>query len=121
MIKNFLIDIIKTLFFNIIGILILLKSGWHIFEHDDISFLVGVSLVILIAIGIYFIKVNFLKPTVEELSKFSIILLLYALKRKSGEIEIDDSYERSLNDSTIGEVVKEIIDDIEFTDSKENK
>lgn len=65
--KELFIESIKTLLFNSIGILILLKSGWYIFEHDDISFLLKVSLVILIYIGIYFIKVDFTKkPTVEE-------------------------------------------------------
>lgn len=118
MIKNFLIDIIKTLFFNIIGILILYKSSCYVYEHDDISFFVGVSLCILVAISIYFIRKNYLSPTLEELSKFSIILFLYALKRKSGEIEIDDSYESSLNDSNIGEVVKELVDDIEINERK---
>lgn len=121
MIKNFLIDIIKTLFFNIIGIGILYKSSCYVYEHNDISFFAGVSLCILVAISICFIRKNFLSPTLEELSKFSIILFLYALKRKSGEIEIDDSYESTLNDSNIGEAVKEIIDYIEFTNSKENK
>lgn len=59
--KELFIESIKSLLFNIIGILILLKSGWYIFEHDDISFLLKVSLVILIDIGIYFIKVDFTK------------------------------------------------------------
>ena len=119
--KEYIINIIKTLFFNIIGVLILFKSGWYICEHNDISFLVGVSLVILTSIGIYFIRVDFLKPTVEEISRCAIMLFLYAANRKLNEIEKDYIVELSLNNSTVGEVVKELVDNIDLNESKEKE
>lgn len=111
--KSFLIDIIKTLFFNIIGICILVKSICYICEHNDISFLIYAALFILASIGIYFIRVNFLKPTIEEISRCAIILFLYAANRKLNEIEKDDINELALNKTTYGEIVKEFIDKIE--------
>ena len=113
MIKNFLIDIIKTLFFNIIGVCILYKSSCYVYEHNDISFLIGAALCILVAIGIYFIKKDFIEPTVEETSRSAIHLFLYAYLRKKGEIEKDDINELALNKTTFGEIVKEFIDKIE--------
>ena len=111
--KNFLIDIIKTFIFNIIGLIILYKSSCYVYEHNDISFLIGVALCILVAIGIYFIKKDFTEPTVEETSRSTINLFLYAFLRKKGEIEKDDINELALNKTTFGEVVKEFIDKIE--------
>lgn len=116
--KEYIINIIKTLFFNIIGILILIKSGWYICEHNDISFLIYAALFILASIGIYFIKVDFLKPTVEEISRCAIILFLYAANRKLNEIEKDDINELALDNSKVGEVVKELVDNIELNESK---
>ena len=113
MIKNFLIDIIKTLIVNIIGFYILYKSSCYVYEHNDISFLVGAALCILVAIGIYFIKKDFIEPTVEETSRSTINLFLYAFLRKKGKIEKDDINELALNKTTFGEVVKEFIDKIE--------
>ena len=113
MMKSFLIDIIKTLFFNIIGILILYKSSCYVYEHNDISFLLGAALCILVAIGIYFIKKDFTEPTVEDSSRSVINLFLYAYLRKIGKIEKDDINELALNKTTYGEVVKEFIDKIE--------
>ena len=113
MIKNFLIDIIKTLIVNIIGIYILYKSSCYVYEHNDISFLVGAALCILVAIGIYFIKKDFIEPTVEETSRSTINLFLYAFLRKKEKIEKDDINELALNKTTFGEVVKEFIDKIE--------
>ena len=113
MIKNFLIDIIKTLIVNIIGVCILYKSSCYVYEHNDISFLIGTALCILVAIGIYFIKKDFIEPTVEEASRSAIHLFLYAYLRKKGEIEKDDINELALNKSTYGDVVKEYIDKIE--------
>lgn len=119
--KRFLIDIIKTLFFNIIGIFILFKSSCYVCEHNDISFFIALALVILTSIGIYFIRVDFLKPTIEEISRCAIILFLYASNRKLNDIEKDDINELALNNSTVGEVVKELLDDIEINDEKEEK
>ena len=113
MIKNFLIVIIKTLIVNIIGIYILYKSSCYVYEHNDISFLVGAALCILVAIGIYFIKKDFIEPTVEETSRSTINLFLYAFLRKKEKIEKDDINELALNKTTFGEVVKEFIDKIE--------
>ena len=113
MIKSFLIDIIKTLIVNIIGVCILYKSSCYVYEHNDISFLIGVALCILVAIGIYFIKKDFIEPTVEEVSISAINLFFYAFLRKKGEIEKDDINEHALNNSTYGKIVKEFIDNIE--------
>ena len=113
MIKNFLIDIIKTFIFNIIGLIILCKSICYVYEHNDISFLICAALCILFAIGIYFIKKDFIEPTVEEASRSAIHLFLYAFLRKKGEIEKDDINEHALNNSTYGKIVKEFIDKIE--------
>ena len=121
MIKSFLIDIIKTLFFNIIGILILYKSSCYVYEHNDISLLIYVALFILASIGIYFIRFDFLKPTIEEISRCAIILFLYASNRKLNDIEKDDISEIALNNSKVGEVVKELVDNIEINESKEEK
>ena len=111
--KGFLIDIIKTFIFNIIGVCILYKSSCYVYEHNDISFLIGAALCILVAIGIYFIKKDFTEQTVEETSRSAINLFLYALLRKKGRIEKDDINELVLNKTTFGEVVKEFIDKIE--------
>lgn len=119
--KEFFIDFIKTMFFNIIGICILVKSICYLCEHNDISFLIYAALFILASIGIYFIKVDFTKPTVEEICRFAIILFLYAANRKLNEIEKDDINELALNNSTVGEVVKELVDDIEINESKEKE
>lgn len=119
--KELFIESIKTLFFNIIGIFILFKSSCYVCEHNDISFLIGLALIILIFIGIYFIRVDFTKPTIEEICRFAIILFLYAANRKLYEIEKDDINELALNNSTVGEVVKELVDDIEINESKEEE
>ena len=119
--KELFIESIKTLFFNIIGILILYKSSCYVYEHNDISFLLCTSLCILVVIGIYFIRVDFLKPTVEEISRSAIILFLYAANRKLNEIEKDDISELALNNSEVGEVVKELVDNIEINESKEKE
>ena len=119
--KEFFIEIIKTWFFNIIGIFILFKSSCYVCEHNDISLLIYVALVILASIGIYFIKVDFTKPTTEETSRFAIFLFLYASNRKLNKIEKDDINELALNNSTVGEVVKELVDDIEINESKEEE
>ena len=111
--KSFLIDIIKTLIVNIIGVCILYKSSCYVYEHNDISFLIGAALCILVAIGIYFIKKDFIEPTVEESSRSTINLFLYAFLRKKGEIEKDDINEHALNNTIFGKVVKEFIDKIE--------
>ena len=121
MIKNFLTDIIKTFIFNTIGLIILYKSSCYLYEHNDISFLIYAALFILASIGIYFIRVDFLKPTVEEISRWAIFLYLYAANRKLNEIEKDDINELALNNSTVGEVVKELVDNIEINESKEEK
>lgn len=110
--KEYIINIIKTLFFNIIGIFILFKSSCYLCEHNDISLLIYAALFILASIGIYFIKVDFTKPTVEEMCRFVIMLFLYAANRKLNEIEKDDINELALNNSTVGEVVKELVDNI---------
>lgn len=119
--KEYIINIIKIMFFNIIGILILFKSGWYICEHNDISFLVGVSLVILTSIGIYFIKVDFLKRTDKDIAEAGIALFIYTIKRIEGEIEEDENAENLLNDSPLGEAVKEFIDVTELNESKEKE
>ena len=105
--------IIKTFIFNIIGICILVKSICYLCEHNNVSFLIWLALVILASIGIYFIKKDFTVPTVEDTSRFAIFLFLYAFNRKRGIIEKDDIDELSLNNSTVGEVVKELVDNIE--------
>ena len=119
--KELFIESIKTLFFNIIGICILVKSICYLCEHNDISFLIYAALFILASISIYFIRVDFLKPTVEDISRSAIILFLYAANRKLNEIEKDDINELALNNSTVGEVVKKLVDDIEINESKEKE
>ena len=89
------------------------KSSCYVYEHNDISFLIGAALCILVAIGIYFIKKDFIEPTVEESSRSTINLFLYAFLRKKGEIEKDDINEHALNNTIFGKVVKEFIDKIE--------
>lgn len=117
--KEFFIECIKTWFFNIIGICILVKSICYLCEHNDISFLIYAALFILASIGIYFIRVDFLKPTLEETCRFAIILFLYAANRKLHNIAKDDINELALNNSTVGEVVKKLVDDIEINENKE--
>ena len=112
---------IKTLIFNIIGILILYKSSCYVYEHNDISILIYVALFILASIGIYFIKKDFTTPTVEDTSRFAIFLFLYAANRKLHKIEKDDIDELALNNSKVGEVVKELVDNIEINESKEKE
>lgn len=119
--KELFIESIKTLFFNIIGICILVKSICYICENNDISFLIYAALFILASIGIYFIRVDFLKPTVEEISRCAIMLFLYASNRKLNDIEKDDISEITLNNSKVGEVVKELVDNIEINESKEKE
>ena len=119
--KELFIESIKTLFFNVIGICILVKSICYLCEHNDISLLIYVALFILASIGIYFIRVDFLKPTVEEISRCAIILFLYASNRKLNDIEKDYIKEIALNNSTVGEVVKKLVDDIEINESKEKE
>ena len=119
--KELFIESIKTLFFNTIGIFILYKSSCYVYEHNDISFLLGVALCILVAISVYFIRVDFLKPTIEEISRCAIILFLYASNRKLNDIEKDDISEIALNNSKVGEVVKELVDNIEINESKEKE
>lgn len=113
--------IIKTFIFNIIGICILVKSICYLCEHNDVSFLIWIALVILAFIGIYFIKKDFTVPTVEDMSRFAIFLFLYAANRKLHKIEKDDIDELALNNSIVGEVVKELVDNIEINESKEEK
>lgn len=119
--KELFIESIKTLFFNIIGIIILFKSSCYVCEHNDITFFIALALVILASIGIYFIRVDFLNPTIEEISRCAIILFLYASNRKLNDIEKDDISELALNNSKVGEVVKELVDDIEINESKEKE
>lgn len=119
--KELFIKSIKTLFFNIIGFFIMCESYMYMHTHDDISFLIYTALIILIFISIIFIKVDYLKPTVEEISRCAIFLYLYAANRKLNEIEKDDINELALNNSTVGEVVKELVDDIEINESKEEE
>ena len=119
--KELFIESIKTLFFNIIGICILVKSICYICENNDISLLIYAALFILASIGIYFIRVDFLKPTVEEISRCAIMLFLYASNRKLNDIEKDDISEITLNNSKVGEVVKELVDNIEINESKEKE
>ena len=107
--KEFFIDIIKTLFFNVIGCFILCKSYMYMHTHDDLSFLIYTALIILFGLGIYFIKVNYLKNTDKEIADAAISLFLYAVQRKQGTIEENEAGEKLLKDSTIGEVVKEFI------------
>lgn len=110
--KEFFIKFIKTLFFNIIGIFILYKSNCYVYDHSDISFLIVLALIILTFIGIYFIRVNFLKSTDKEIAECSISLFLYVLQRKQGTIEEIERAEYLLNEHPIGEVVKEYINDL---------
>ena len=119
--KELFIESIKTLFFNIIGICILVKSICYICENNDISLLIYAALFILASIGIYFIRVDFLKPTIEEISRCAIMLFLYASNRKLNDIEKDDISEITLNNSKVGEVVKELVDNIEINESKEKE
>ena len=107
--KEFFIDFIKTLFFNVIGIFILYKSSCYVHEHNDISFLIGLALVILIGIGIHFIRVDYLKPTDKDIAECSISLFLYVIQRKQGTIEENERAENLLKDGLICEVVKEFI------------
>ena len=107
--KELFIKIIKTLFFNIIGCFILCKSYMYMHTHDDVSFLIYAALVILFGLGIYFIRVDFSKPTDKEIAESSILLFLYVIKRKQGKIEENERAEYLLKDHPIGEVVKEFI------------
>ena len=107
--KELFIKSIKTLFFNIIGICILVKSICYIFEHNDISLLIYAALFILASIGIYFIRVDYLKDTDKEIAAAAISLFLYVIQRKQGTIEENERAEYLLKDHPIGEVVKEFI------------
>lgn len=108
--KESFIKLIKTLFFNIIGIFILYKSNCYYYEHNDLTSFIGLALIVLIFISIYFIKVDFLKPTDKEIADAAISLFLYVLQRKQGTIEENERAEYLLKDHPIGEVVKEFID-----------
>ena len=119
--KELFINLIKTLFFNIIGFFIMCESYMYMHTHDDLSFLIEAALFILVFISIIFFKVDYLKPTVEEISRSAIILFLYASNRKLNDIEKNDINELALNNSTVGEVVKELVDNIEINDEKEEK
>lgn len=119
--KSFLINIIKTLFFNITGLIILYKSICYAAEHDDTSFWICAALCILVAISICFIRVDYFKHTDKEIAEASIALFLYALKRMEGTIEEDGHAENLLKDSPLGEAVKEFVDTTtELTNIKEN-
>ena len=107
--KELFIKIIKTLFFNVIGFFILCKSYMYTHTHDDISFLIYTALIILFGLGIYFIKVNYLKNTDKEIAAAAISLFLYVIQRKQGTIEENERAENLLKDHPIGEVVKEFI------------
>ena len=119
--KELFIKCIKTLFFNVIGIVILCKSYMYMYTHDDISFIIDLALCILFGIGITFIRVNYLKHTDKEIAECGISLFIYALKRHEGEIEEDEKAENLLKDSPMGEAVKEFIDMIELNKEKEYK
>ena len=73
------------------------------------SILHEAALGILICIAIYFIRVNFLKPTDNEIAAAAISLFLYVIQRKQGTIEENERAEYLLKDHPIGEVVKEFI------------
>ena len=107
--KESFIKLIKTLFFNVIGCFILCKSYMYIHTHDDISFLIEAALVILFGLGIYFIKVDYLKNTDKAIAAVAISLFLYVIQRKQGTIEENERAEYLLKDHPIGEVVKEFI------------
>ena len=107
--KELFIKLIKTLFFNIIGIFILYKSNCYYYEHNDLTSFIGLALIVLIFISIYFIRVNFLKPTDKEIADAAISLFLYVIQRKQGTIEENERAEYLLKDHPIGEVVKEFI------------
>ena len=119
--KSFLIKIIKTLFFNITGLIILYKSICYAAEHDDASFLICAALCILVAISICFIRVDYFKHPDKDIAEASIALFLYTLKRMEGTIEEDEHAEKLLKDSPLGEAVKEFVDTTtELTNIKEN-
>ena len=107
--KELFIKLIKTLFFNLIGVALFFKSSFYICEHNDMTILHEAALGILICIAIYFIRVDYLKRTDKEIAECAISLFLYVLKRKKGEIEEDVAGEHLLKDSPIGEAVKEFI------------
>ena len=108
--KELFIKLIKTLFFNFIGCFILCKSYMYMHTHDDVSLLIEAALVILFGLGIYFIKVDYLKHTDKEIAECSISLFLYVIQRKQGTIEENERAEYLLKDHPIGEVVKKFID-----------
>ena len=108
--KELFIKLIKTLFFNFIGCFILCKSYMYMHTHDDVSFLIEAALVILFGLGIYFIRVDYLKHTDKEIADGAISLFLYAVQRKQGTIEENEAGEHLLKDSPLGESVKEFID-----------
>ena len=116
--KEFIINCIKTLFFNVIGVCILCKSYMYMDNHDDVSFLIEAALVILFGLGIYFIKVDYLKRTDKDIAEAGIALFIYTIKRIHGEIEEYEHAENLLNDSPLGEAVKEFIDETELENSK---
>ena len=107
--KELFIESIKTLFFNIIGVALFFKSSFYICEHNDMTILHEAALGILICIAIYFIRVDFLKPTDKKIAECSISLFLYVIQRKQGTIEENEHAENLLKDHPIGEVVKEFI------------
>lgn len=102
-------ELFKTIFFNVIGIALFFKSSFYICEHNDMSILHEAALGILICIAIYFIRVNFLKPTDKDIAECTISLFLYVIQRKQGSIEENERAEYLLKDHPIGEVVKEFI------------
>ena len=107
--KELFIKLIKTLFFNIIGIFILYKSNCYYYEHNDLTSFIGLALIVLIFISIIFIKVDYLKNTDKEIAAAAISLFLYVIQRKQGTIEENERAENLLKDHPIGEVVKEFI------------
>ena len=107
--KELFIKTIKTLFFNIIGLIILYKSICYAAEHDYTSFWICGALCILVSISICFIRLDFSKPTDKEIAECSISLFLYVIQRKQGTIEENERAEYLLKDHPIGEVVKEFI------------
>ena len=107
--KELFIEIIKTIFFNTIGIAIFFKSSFYICEHNDMSILTEAALGILICIAIYFIQVNFVKPTDKDIAECAISLFLYVIQRKQDTIEENERAENLLKYHPIGKVVKEFI------------
>lgn len=111
--NEFWFRLAKTVAINIIGVVILFKTIAYatLHEYNELSLLGWMALFILAAIGLNFVRKDYAKPTNEELAEVAIGGFIYALKRKTNEIEKNESAEQILNDTSVGEVIKKYMNE----------